>query len=355
VTLNPPKSVLIVRLSAIGDVIHALPVLDVLRQALPGARIGWLVEELSAPLLQGHPQLDKLYVIPKKRWRKNMRSVWRSEVLPFFQAIRADGWDVTLDLQGLSKSGLAAWGAGGKVRIGFAGANAREVNALLNNRRVRPQPSDVHVVQQNFRLLRGLGINPDQFSTKGMIGITEEERAAMKEKLAGVGWRGEPLVAINPGAGWSSKRWPPEHFGEVARLIAGQTAARPIVVWGPGEESMRDTIVSLGGERTIAAPNTRIKELAVLLSLTSLVIGGDTGPTHMAGPLGLPFVAIFGSSDELRNGTWPPSQGVLARRSDLACRPCWKTVCQLSGNENLACLSGLTPAAVFAEARKLLG
>jgi lipopolysaccharide heptosyltransferase I len=345
--VTPPASILIVRLSAIGDVIHSLPVLDALRTALPSARIGWLVEELSAPLLQNHPQLDKLYVIPKKRWRGRWLASFRSEIRPFFGAIRADGWDATLDMQGLSKSGLAALGAGGKLRVGFGGANAREINALLSNRRVRPQPTDRHVVQQNLRLIEGLGLSVPTEPPRGIIGILPEEQAAMREKLTAAGWNGERLVAINPGAGWSSKRWSPASFGELAKLLAHQTGMRPLVLWGPGEEAWRDEIAAVIGPSHLIAPPTRIRELAVLISLTSLMVGGDTGPTHMAGPLGVPVISIFGASDGHRNRPWPPTAGIMVQQEDLPCVPCWKTVCPLEGSANLQCLHTLTAAAVM--------
>lgn len=347
--MTAPASILIVRLSAIGDVIHSLPVLDALRTALPTARIGWLVEELSAPLLQNHPQLDKLYIIPKKRWRGKWLSSFRSEIRPFFAAIRADGWDATLDLQGLSKSGLAALGAGGKLRVGFAGPNAREINAFLSTRRVRPQPSDRHVVQQNLRLIEGLGLSVPGEPPRGMIGILPEEQQAMREKLTAAGWRGggERLVAINPGAGWSSKRWSPASFGELAKRIEKVTGLRPLVLWGPGEEAWRDEIAATIGPSHLIAPPTRIRELAVLISLTSLMVGGDTGPTHMAGPLGIPVISIFGASDGHRNRPWPPTGGVMVQQEEMECVPCWKTVCPLEGEKNLQCLRTLTPEAVM--------
>jgi len=351
VTTTPPSSILIVRLSAIGDVVHSLPVLDALRQALPKARIGWLVEELSAPLLQNHPQLDKLYVIPKKRWRGRWLASFRSEIKPFFAAIRAGGWEATLDLQGLSKSGLAALGAGGRLRVGFAGKNAREINALLTNRRVEPRADDRHVVEQNLRLLEGLGLTVPPSPPRGCFGVSAEEQEAMRGKLRAVGWAGEPMVALNPGAGWMSKRWPPAYFGELGKRLAGETGLRPLVLWGPGEEAWRDEIAMVIGPACIVAPPTRIRELVVLISLTRLMVGGDTGPTHMAGPLGIPVISIFGASDGHRNRPWAAEAGVMVQRTDIPCVPCWKTVCPLEGDAHLACLRGLTPDAVMEQVR----
>lgn len=355
-----PASVLIVRLSAIGDVVHALPVLEALRAQLPDARIGWLVEELSAPLLENHPHLDKLYIIPKKRWRGNFRKLFTSEIRPFYAAIRRDGWEATLDLQGLSKSSLAALAVGARLRVGFAGKNSREISGILNNRKVRPHAEDRHVVQQNLRLLEGLDLRVPDVPPRGTMGITDAERDSMREALRGAGWRGEKLLAINPGAGWITKRWPPEYFAELGSILARRTGYRPIVLWGPGEDSMRDTIVAgLRDVEGFAAPATRVRQLAVLISLCSMMVGGDTGPTHMAGLLGVPVLSIFGASDGERNCPWPAigphPAGRVAARNDLACRPCWKTQCPLRGDAHLACLRGLLPEAVAALGMPTIG
>ncbi|MBI5154947.1 glycosyltransferase family 9 protein [Candidatus Poribacteria bacterium] len=351
--MNPPRSVLIVRLSAIGDVIHALPVLDALRRTLPDARLGWIVEELSAPLLESHPQLDRLYVIPKKRWRANFWRLFSSEIRPFFRAVREDGWDAAVDLQGLTKSGLVAWASGARVRAGFAGKESREINRLFTHRRTFPPAEARHVVQRNLSLLRGLGIEapPD---SRGTLGLREDEREAMRNKLVACGWtRGEPLLALNPGAGWESKRWAPGNFAAVGQRVHAETGLRPLILWGPGEEAMRDEIAGLlakSGTPFLSAPPTRVRELAVLISLSSLFIGGDTGPTHLAAMLDVPVVSIFGASDGHRNRPWPIAGGPMLQRDELECVPCWKTKCPLEGERFMACLRGVEVERVVAAA-----
>jgi lipopolysaccharide heptosyltransferase I len=347
---TPPSSILIVKLSAIGDVIHSLPALDTLRAMAPDARIGWIVEELSAPLLENHPHLSKLYVVPRKRWRRNKLRSFFSEMIPFFREVRRDGWEVAIDLQGLSKSGLAAWASGASTRIGFAGAQSREVNRLFINRPVAPRPEDVHVVQKYRRILEGLGLpGPEGNAGEGRIGVLPAEAEAMRAKLASVGWTGEPLLAINPGAGWITKRWPPAFHGRLAARVREATGLLPIVLWGPGEEAWRDEIIASAGQPALAAPPTRIRELAVLISLCRLMVGGDTGPTHMAGLCGVPVISLFGASDGVRNCPWPPDRGVVVQRDELDCIRCWKTICPREGDAHLACLRGLTPETVFAK------
>lgn len=337
------------RLSAIGDVIHALPVLAALRAGLPSARIGWIVEGVSAPLLDGHPHLDKLYRIPRKRWRgKSLLQNWSKEVRPYFREVAAEGWDVTLDLQGLTKSALAAYGSGARMRVGFGGVDGRELSPMLNNVLVRADDRPMHVVEKNLSLLRGIGLEP-WMETAGLVHVLPEEIESMRGKLRGLGWGGEPLMGMNPGAGWVTKRWPPGEFGELASYIHARDRLRPVIVWGPGEEELAaQMIAAMPKLAPIMAPRTTLRELSALTSLLKLFVGGDTGPTHLAAALGVPTLSIFGASDPHRNRPWPASKSALiAARSDLACVPCWKTKCPLTGDEHLGCMRGFTANRVF--------
>lgn len=349
-----PSSVLIVRLSAIGDVIHALPVLTGLRRALPQARLGWVVEELSAPLLEGHPYLDKLYVLPKKRWKKNFARLYLPEIRPYFRALRADGWDAALDIHGLTKSGLVARASGARLRVGYGDHDGREINKWFTNVKVTPSPAARHVVERNLCLLEGLGIDPPM-DAAGVLGLRAEEKDAMRGRLREAGWDGAaPLAALNPGAGWASKRWEPAKFAEVGAALAADGLV-PLVLWGPGEEGARDTIaaaLAAADAPHVVAPPTRIRDLAVLISVCSLFVGGDTGPTHLAGMLGVPTVSIFGASDGERNRPWPRAAGPMIQRTDLSCVPCWKTACPLQGADHLACLRGLDAATIIRAARE---
>lgn len=321
---------------------HALPVLDALRRVRPDSTIGWVVEELSAPLLERNSQLDKVYAIPRKRWRgKSFLKNYRSEVKPYFERIRADRWDVAIDLQGLTKSALVAKWSGARERIGFRGTDAKELSALLNNRRLSPPVTARHVVQKNLSLLRGLGIEPPE-DARAQFTLGEDEKDAMRARLREAGWRGEPMLALNPGAGWETKRWPPELLAGAGRALASRHSLRPLVLWGPGEEPLRDGVLEgLGGFDPIAAPRTSIRELAVLISLMSMFVGGDTGPTHLAAALGVPTISFFGGSDGARNAPWPLSAGPVVQRTELPCVPCWDTRCRLKGDAHLACLRGL--------------
>lgn len=342
--------ILIVRLSAIGDIVHALPVLAALRAARPKAHIGWLVEGLSAPLLDDHPHLDEVFVF-QKRWRKNWNGgLLNPEARALMARVKAQRWDVTIDLQGLARSGLLAWMAGAPVRVGFAGPDAREFNWVFNNRRLAPPAGARHVVQRNLSLLRALKIDAAA-DTRGVIAIHDDERDALHTRLVRECGAApdDRFVAINPGAGWASKRWPAALYARAGADIARRTGLRPLVLWGPGEEALRDGVAEglrAAGIDPVVAPPTRIRELAVAISLCSLFLGGDTGPSHIAGALGVPTVSVFGASDGHRNRPWPLRAGPMIQREDLSCVPCWKTECPLKGDAHLACLTGLDPERV---------
>lgn len=372
------NSVLLIRLSAFGDVIHTLPALEALRRALPGARLGWVVEEPSAPLLEGHPALDRLYVIPRKRWRAGWwrvwtagrRRLWREEIRPFFQQMRAEGWEAAVDFQGLTKSGLVIRASGAPLRVGYGDRDGRELNKLFTNRRVRPPAETRHVVERNLALLRGLGVEPPAGPLYAAPALREEELAEARRFFAdwGAGWGreggggGAGVAALNPGAGWSTKRWPVEHFIALGQRLSAEAGMKILVLWGPKEEPLREMITEGLLKRGVdarPAPPTGLRALAALTSGVRLFVGGDTGPTHLAAALGVPTLGLFGGSEARRNAPWGPRAAALQldpREDGLPCIPCWKGRCRLTapGRPEIPCLDRLTPARAFDAATRLL-
>jgi len=345
-----------VRLSALGDVIHTLPCLDALRRRFPKARIAWVVEELSRDLLEGHPQLDEVFVIPKKRWRGHTLQYIFPEVIPFFKSIRSRRFEVAVDFQGLAKSGVMAWLSGAPKRIGFGGVACREINGWFTNRKVDPDARGaVHIIDRNLSLLSPLGIEAAEYAR------VLPERPEWREYVDG--WmRGERLpvetrfVALNPGAGWATKRWPVERFAEVGAAIVKELGRDVLIMWGPGEEEMARRLARLMAGKSASArvaPPTTVGQSIELTRRLDLFIGGDTGPTHLAGALGVPVVAMFGASDGERNHPAARRQVVLQRLD--ACpggTACWKKA-PPPGCE-LRCLTDITSAEVLTAARRLL-
>jgi lipopolysaccharide heptosyltransferase I len=289
-----PARVLIVRLSAIGDVLHGLPVLNALRDALPAAWLGWIVEGRTAELLQGHRALDEVIQVPRG-WLKSPATVWRLR-----RRLRALRIEVAIDLQGLTKSALAAWLSGARRRIGPAGAEGRELSSWLNNERVEPRAA--HVVDRYLELLRPLGIHPVQ----ARFDLPEPAPAAVMagQTLAGLGLN-SGFAIINPGAGWPSKLWPPDRFAQLARHLGHRRGVPSLVVWaGPQEHAWADEIVRASAGQARLAPPTSLVELAALCRRARLFIGSDTGPLHLAAAVGTPCVGLFGPMPAARNGPY---------------------------------------------------
>jgi len=351
-----PESILFIRLSAIGDVIHTIPCLRAVRSAFPKARIGWLVEELSAPYLQGHSDLDALYVIPKKHWRKHPLQTWLNGEKPrFYRNLRAEKWDVAIDFQGLTKSGWPAWLSGAKTRIGYGDKDGRELNKLFTNQRVVPPTSAKHVIQRNLSLLKPLGIESP--SVEWTFPDWSAERARLEPFFQDI--KADRFIALYPGAGWETKRWPVEHFARLAQLLAEPDSASSgipqVLVWGiESEKTLCKEIVNQAGldPRCLRmAPPTDLRELGALLEKSAVAVGGDTGPIHLAAALNCGVVGIYGGSDAVRNGAWGKQHGVMVSETSSCTIP-W---CRRCNHEPfLECLTTISPEKVAAAVHNVL-
>lgn len=291
-SLNDPR-ILIVRLSAIGDALHGLPVLNALRDAMPQAHLAWVVEGRVANLLRGHRALDELITLPR-RWLNSPRAI-----LDLRRRLRAQNFDVTIDVQGLTKSAIAAWLSGAKRRIGFDGKDGREISRWLNNELVTP--TRTHVVDRNLELLAPLGIKNPQ--VRFDLDDTPADAQSVGQILRNCSL--ERFAVINPGAGWPSKLWPPQRYAAVARYLGEQHDLRTLVVWGnDAEHRLAEQVVAGSGGHSLIAPPTSLSEVAAIARRAVLFVGSDTGPLHLAGAVGTPCVGLYGPSPLDRNGPY---------------------------------------------------
>jgi heptosyltransferase I len=295
-----PTRVLIVRLSAIGDTIHGLPVLCALRDHLPGAHLSWVVEERSAAVLQGHRALDRLIVAPRG-WLRQPTALWR--LIRQLRSVRAQ---IAIDLQGLAKSAIAARLSGAPVRIGPASPDGRECSPWLNNRLVNLAAS--HVVERYLELLKPLGISRPEVRFDVPRHAEDELKIGRFVRDRGLGGG---FAVLNPGAGWPSKRWPVERLAAVARHLGRERRLPSVVVWaGPQERTWADQMITTSGGFAHMAPATTLGELAELARRARLFVGSDTGPLHLAAAVGAPCVGLYGPVSAVRNG--PYGQGHIA-------------------------------------------
>ncbi|MFM7206997.1 MAG: glycosyltransferase family 9 protein [Planctomycetaceae bacterium] len=309
--MQPPRSLVIVKLSAIGDVLHGVPVAVAAKRAFPMCRIGWVVEGRAADVLAGHPAIDHLFRMPRG-WLTSA-----TQVASLRRQLRAFTADVAIDLQGLLKSGVASWLSGAPVRIGHAAPAAREQAWRAYTHRVRATMP--HVVEQNCDLLAPLGVvatMPEFDMPHWPVSRLRMQHWLQAQRLGG------PPAIINPGAGWASKRWPVERFTAVARGLLRQDGVPTIVVWaGAAERAAAERIVADACGAAVLAPQTTLQDLGELARLARVFISGDTGPLHLAAAVGTPCVGIFGPVPASRNG--PYGRGHACAEPVPELRPAW--------------------------------
>ena len=308
--------ILIVRLSALGDIVHALPVLSAIKQAMPAADVDWMVEENYASVLSITKGLRRRIIGRARNSFTTDEAVSFGGALGYVQAVaylRAQEYDCALDLQGLLKSAGWARSSGATRIIGFDKANVRESQAATFYTETVTPPSGVHVIQKNLSLLRALGIDT---TTVDM----PMQPVASADTLAAIDAAGaKRYVVLNPGAAWPNKRWPPEQFGALAATLRDRTGLSSLITWGPSERELAETIVAASNGAATPAPPTTVADLAVLLREAALVVSGDTGPLHIAAAMGTPLVGLYGPTWPERNGPWNPSDIVISKAASCGC------------------------------------
>jgi lipopolysaccharide heptosyltransferase I len=322
---SPPR-ILIVRLSALGDIVHALPVLSAVRRTWPDAHVDWLVEQAYAPILELASGLHRRIVVrardgdevqgPSKKTAQSA-AVTFGGPLGYLRAIsflRRQRYDVALDLQGLIKSAVWARLSGAARVMGFHRDHVREAQAaaFYTDEVVPPEPA--HVVRKNLALAAALGAA----STAVEFPLQANASAPTREAIARAGGAGR-YVVLNPGAAWPNKRWPADRFGELAASLAGRHRLGSIVTWGPSEHELAESVAVASGGAAHLAPPTSLSDLAVLLQEAALVVSGDTGPLHIAAAMGAPVVGLYGPTWPERNGPWDPADEVLSRARVCVC------------------------------------
>lgn len=329
----------LIKLSSLGDVVHALPVAATLRARVPDAHLTWIVERREAAVLRDHPALDALIAVDTRRWRRARSLSDLADVVGAMgemrRRLRAAAFDVALDLQGLLKSGVIAAATRAPLRIGLPARRCREpLSAVFTNRRVEPPPAARHIVDQHLSLLAPLQIGDPVREFRLPVDAAAEARA--EEFLAAGGLKpGRHLVVLNPGAGRSDKRWPEERFRALADRLTEDAGADVVVVWGPGEEPTGRRIAPPGDSRAVLGPPTNLHELVAFLRRASVLVAADTGPLHLAAALGTPCVGLYGPTSAVRNGPYGSGhrclQGPDGRMTTIEVDAVFRAVTELLG------------------------
>jgi lipopolysaccharide heptosyltransferase I len=342
------RKILIVRTSALGDVVHALPSLSALRRLFPAASISWIVEPAGAGLLAGHPELDRVIELPRSRWKRDLGSplCWprvAAEVLSTWRALRRERFDLVLDFHSSLRSAWILLMSGGRHRVGFHRRDAAEAGGTLLATHTAPRaPPRASKVEKNLLLVRELGYRGE--CPRGTIRVPDEDRAwarALVSTLPGSG----PVVAVHPCVSrfGEIKRWPAERYRALIDLLRGRLDARILITWGPGERPAAEAV-----ERpTLVPSDVKVSRFAALLAAADLVVAADTGALPIAAMLGTPSVGIFGPKDPVVYAPHPVRGEIVA--STAPCSPCRLRAC-----EHRICMTLIPPEAVFAAAERAL-
>lgn len=347
-----PK-ILILRLSAVGDVLRTLPAVKALRDYFPSSHITWVVEEPSKTLLESQPEIDQVIVFPRKRWTEGMKSmgkVWRTfkEMGQFILELRKQKFDFVLDFHGIIKSGMISFLSGSPKRIGYDRESSREGNFLFSNIKVKLPKEKISRYQRNFALLKGLEMEVDQIDSRLHIPTKDKEVIdSFFNKLDTP--PGKPYIAIHPGTNPKAlfKRWMPDCYVELADRLVRELGATVIFTWGSGELESVEAIRKEMKEPSVLGPKTEsLTELAELLRRCHLYVGGDTGPTHIASLMGTPVVVIYGPTDPVFHEPLGRHRKV---RKETGCNPCRNRSCQ-----DRKCLKMITVEDVFKATKEIL-
>lgn len=345
-TLPEPHSICILRLSSIGDVIHTLPVVDVLKKKFPDVRISWVAEKGMAPLLKNHPGLDQLLLVDTRGWRRKIfsPSVWK-EILSFLRYLRSQKFDVALDFQGLFKSALLARLSGAARRIGMSPHDRKESwSGIFLNAFGKQTATRKHIIEKNVAMLETLGVVSEGQSLNFHIYADEEAVQYVERELQKV--EIEKFILVNAGGGWITKLWEVDKFAHLIDAIYSDLNMPALVLWGPGEKHIADKIVRKCISPAMITFSTNLSEVIALTGKARLMVSGDTGPLHLASAMGVPVVGLYGPTDPLRNGPWNPHDSACTIHYE--CSPCYQRTCPIG----VQCMKKMEVAPVLDAVKK---
>jgi heptosyltransferase I len=322
--------ILIVKLGSIGDIVHTLPALAALREAMPRSEISWVVERRSSEILRDNPLLDRLIEVDTKALRRGLMS---GETLRAprqqLRRLRASAFDIALDFQGLLKSASIARLSGARRVFGYSRAGLREpASALLLSKTVAVPPR-THVIHKSLLLLQGALDVPIPQDLSFPINTTPDDEAEARGALANTGGK---YAILNPGGGWPTKLWSVDRFGKLADLLWSSYGISSLVTYGPGELELAEGVQRSSVSGKAWPVSLSLKGFYSLARGASVYVGGDTGPTHIAVAARAPIVGLFGPTEWWRNGS-PRPEDICVERNDIDCRvdchrrSCSKWIC----------------------------
>lgn len=307
------KKILIIKPSSLGDVVHSLAFLNTIHECFKNASIHWVIARGLDDLLDGHPMIERLWIIDKDAWKKPAHILKTiKELRDLSRALRSERFDLVVDLQGLFRSGLIASFTKARDIVGFR--EAREGSRFFYTRTV-VGGANIHAVDRYLRLAEALGCNVSDIRFPLYSNYNLEE---LKDKFA----LPDDYIILVPGARWDTKRWPPEKFGEVA----SELSVRSVIVGSGSDVKIAEQIQARSGGKAISVSGrTTLKELVTIIMYAKGMLTNDTGPMHLAAALQVPVYALFGPTNDTLTGPYGTKKIIF--RSDSDCSPCFKKSC----------------------------
>jgi len=327
------KKALVVKPSSLGDVVHSLPFLHSLKKCMPHVRVHWVIAEPLKELLEGHPLIEKLWVIKKDNWKKPAKIFETlSEFKALSRGLKAQRYDIAFDLQGLLRSGIITKSSGAKIRVGFK--EAREGGHFFYTHKVEGGKG-IHAVERYLKIARFIALDvPCEPEIEFPLIRVEDFTPPLKE-----------YAVLAPGARWASKRWPARDFSKLASMLP----IKSLVIGSNSEKILADEVAAASGGKAVSwAGKSGVKELIEIIRHARFMVTNDSGPMHIAAALGVPVIAVFGPTDPVLTGPYGKGKRVVVR-DKTECAPCRRRECP-----DMKCMRALTPERVLNEIKKAI-
>lgn len=306
--INPDK-ILIVKPSALGDVVHSMPFLNAMSKRFPDAQIDWVIAKGLHPLLEKHPMINKLWIIDKKNWKKlsHLRMTLK-ELKELSENLKNEKYDLVIDLQGLMRSGIITRMTRSEYRLGFK--NAREGANIFYTHKIPSEWSKMHAIDRYMKLAEAVGCDIDK---------PEQCFTDFDENPQVISELPDNYIVIAPSAGKEANRWPAERFGELATKLPCSVVA----ISNKADKHIVDKVVAASNGKVISlAGKTSIMEMAAVIKKAKFVISNDTGPMHIAAALKIPVFALFGPANPDKTGPYGAIHTIIS--ANAPCAPCYR-------------------------------
>lgn len=341
-----PERIVVIKPSALGDIVQTLPLLGILREKFPQAEIDWVIRSELTGLLEGHPHLSE--VIPY--YRQGGAKSW----FTLLRKLRSRQYDLAFDFQGLLRTGVMTLATGAKLRIGLE--TARECSHWACHGLLNETSKSIPAHARYWRLAEIFNLQDEPRTLN--LGTTSADQLAVEQALQPLENSKAPLMVIHSGAMWETKRWPVQQFAEIAIRAVKKYGMRIVVIGTKGEHNDAEFIVSALKQNSTQAHavnlagQTSLRELALIMEQADVVLTNDSGPMHLAAGVGTPVVGIFTCTSSERSG--PPGDSHQLIQAKVPCAASYRKICPFTGSAKMQCHNAVSLFEVWTDLQKVI-